>query len=99
MNITSEQIQKWVRILVYTAAGALTHDGISVSASAKETAAGIAVILANAAWTMYGDRIMSRINDLQKSGTIANVIVKDKALADAMGPKVLATADVKVVAK
>lgn len=99
-QITSEQIQRWVRILVYAIAGALTQHGFSVDGSTTAAVAGLAVGAANIAWTLYGNRLLARIAELEKSGKVANVVVTDQKLADALpSQKVVSTADAKVVSK
>lgn len=83
MNITSEQVQRYSRIFIYWAMGALATHGVSVSGSLSEIIASGFVTIANIAWTIYGGRLMARINELAKSGQVQEIVVKDKDVAQA----------------
>lgn len=83
MNITSEQVQQYARIFIYWAMGALATHGMSVSGSNKEIITSGFVTLANFGWTVYGNRIMAKINELAKSGQVKEIVVKDPDVAQA----------------
>lgn len=86
---TSENIQRYIRIFVYYAAGALTSYGVTVSSSNKELIAGIAAFLANIAWTAWGNTLNAKLAEVAKAGEVEKVVVNDPAVAAAVpSPKV-----------
>ncbi len=81
MNLTSEQVQSYIRIVIYWAAGAAVNYGWL--ASDKSSAiAGAIVTAANFGWTLWGNRLMAKVNELAKLGEVKTIIT-DASVAQA----------------
>lgn len=87
---TSAQVQMYARIVLYWVAGALVTHGYGTQ-TYWEPYVGYGVTIANFLWTLYGNRLMAKINELADSGKVSAIVVKDKATADA-APADLVTA-------
>lgn len=68
--MTSEQVQKYARIVLYWIAGALLAHGVG-NQSLVEPFVSIGVTIVTALWTIYGDRIVAKIAELEKLGYVA----------------------------
>lgn len=85
MKITSEQVQKYTRIVFYFIIGAMVHDGVvRDGAPWIEQVAGVVLFAANFAWTLYGDRLNAKLSEIAKSPEVQAVIVSTQAQADAV---------------
>jgi hypothetical protein len=82
MKITSEAVQRYARIVLYWLAGAAISHGIG-NQSMVEPAVGIGVTLATFIWTIYGNRIVAKINEIAKADVVQNVVVTDPSVAAA----------------
>lgn len=74
--ITSEAIQRWIRIALYYIFGGVGAMGIQLGGSTKEliiSAVGFAV---TAAWTKYGSSLNSMLTEVQKTAGVNEVTVK-----------------------
>lgn len=80
--LTSENLQRYVRVSVYYLAGMLTSYGFTVSASNRETIAGFAMAAANLAWTMYGNRINAKLAEISKAAQDPTSPVKGVVMTD-----------------
>lgn len=90
MNITSEQVQKYARIILYWIAGVLVaHSQSKPDPSVIETTVGVGVTLVNFAWTLYGGRIVAKLNEIAKLGVVDKVVVNDPQIVAATDPKVV----------
>jgi hypothetical protein len=99
-NVTSADIQRYVRIVIYTIVGALGQRGISVDGSWIELAISVVGFGATLAWSVYGMRIKAKIAEMSalaenKATPVAAVImtnsVEGRRLADTTpGPVVTA---------
>jgi hypothetical protein len=87
---TSAQVQMYARIILYWIAGALVTHGYGTQSS-WEPYVGYGVTIINFLWTLYGNRLMAKINELAATGQVSAIVVKDKATADA-APSDLVTA-------
>lgn len=87
MNITSEQVQKYARIVLYWIAGALVTHGVG-NESWIEPGVGLGLTLINFAWTLYGDRIVAKLNEVAKFDVVDKVVVNDRAIVSATTSKV-----------
>jgi ABC-type arginine transport system ATPase subunit len=98
MKITSEAVQRYARIALYWLAGMLVQHGIG-NQSMVEPAVGFGVTAITFLWTIYGNRIVAKLNEIAKMDIVQNVVVTDQAVADATADKVVSTAEVHVAAK
>lgn len=73
-QVTSESIQRWTRVVMYTGFGALAQHGWTVSTSMKELVISGVGLVATAAWTMYGSRVNAMLTELGKVDGIEKVI-------------------------
>lgn len=82
-NITSEDIQRYARIgLQWLAAYLVTHGAISPTASWVQPAIGVLVGAATLGWTLYGNRIQAKINEIAKQDVVVGMVLKDQTIAD-----------------
>ena len=101
-NMTSEDVQRYVRIaLQWLASSLVTYGYIKPGATWVPQAIGAAVGLASLIWTLYGNRIVAKLNEIAKTNGGKIVVVTTPELADATpaSPNVVANTDVKVVSK
>lgn len=70
-NLSQEFVLRNVRIALFWAAGALSAKGL-VEASLAETAAGFAMQGVTWAWSLYGNRVIAKVNEIVK---IPNFVV------------------------
>ena len=89
-NLTIEDVQRYTRIaLQWLSAFLVTHGTVKGDTSWIEPAIGVGVAIASFAWTIYGNRLKAKIDEVAKADTVKNVLVKDQKLADAApSPKV-----------
>jgi hypothetical protein len=66
MNLSSEDVQRYVRIAIYWAAGFTAAHGVTVDPSIWNAAVPVAMFLANFGWSAYGMRINAKLNELAK---------------------------------
>ena len=88
MTITSEAVQRYARIVLYWVAGYMVNRGV-LSGSGTDAFVGVGLSVVNFAWTLYGNRIVAKLNEVAKMGVVTNVVVNDKAVADATVDKVI----------
>ena len=85
MQITSEKVQMYARVVIYWAAGFLvSHGVVSQDATWLEPALGGLLTLVNFVWTIYGNRLTARLNELAKYESVVQVKVADPAVAAAV---------------
>ena len=82
MNLTSEQVQSYIRIIGYWLAGAAVNYGYLAS-DRKAAVAGVIITIANFAWTLWGNRLMAKINELSKLGEVKQIVVATQDVAQA----------------
>lgn len=83
-NMTSEDVQRFVRVALNSLASALiAHGMFSAQASWLEPSIGALAWLATFAWTLYGNRIIAKINEIAKADQVKKVVVVDTATAQA----------------
>lgn len=82
MNITSEQVQAYTRIIIYWLAGFAVNYGWLAS-DKKAAVVGAAVTMANLVWTIYGSRFLAKINELAKYDTVKAIVVTTEDVAKA----------------
>jgi hypothetical protein len=86
MQITSEDFQRYLRTALQWLAGALVSYGmISPTATWVQPAIGAAITLGSFIWTIYGNRVQAKINEVAKLDVVERVKVSDPATA-AAGP-------------
>lgn len=99
MNFDSADIQMYARIVLYWLAGVLVAHGFGTD-STWQPIVGFLVTLINFAWTLYGNRLLAKINALADTGQVSAIVVHDKATANAApSPIVISSSDATVVMK
>jgi len=68
IQFTPEDIQRYVRIVLYYTAGALTSRGIHADGAMWEIVSGIVLGLANLAWSTYGMRVNAKLTEISRLG-------------------------------
>lgn len=76
MQITSEAIQRWVRILLYYIFGGVGAMGIRLGGSTKELVISVVGFALTALWTKYGSTVSAMLTEVQKSAGVEEVQVK-----------------------
>lgn len=83
-NMTTEDVQRLVRIgLQWLAAYLVTSGFIMPNATWVQPVIGVGVGVVSLAWTLYGNRLIAKLNDIAKSDQVAAVVVKDADVAAA----------------
>jgi len=80
---TSEQIQSYIRIAIYWAAGFAVNYGW-ITSDRSTAIAGAILTAINFCWTLWGNRLVAKINELAKLGEVTNIIVTTPAVANAV---------------
>ncbi len=96
-QITSESIQRWVRVGLYYIFGGVGALGIHLGGSTKEIIISVVGFALTAAWTKYGSSVSSMLTEVEKTDGVNKVeVVLDRTKID---PKSLnaATPDAVVV--
>lgn len=75
MQITSEAIQRWIRVALYYIFGAVGSYGLTLGVSTKEMIISIVGFIATAAWTKYGSSLSSMITEVEKTAGVEKVKV------------------------
>lgn len=89
-SLTTEAVQRYVRIgLQWLAAALVTRGIITPDATWVQPAIGFLVGAASFIWTLYGNRLTAKLNEISKVPEVEKVIVEDRAVAAAVpSPKV-----------
>ncbi len=88
--MTSETIQRYARVVLYYAFGALASAGVTIPDNTKTLVAGIIGFLVTFAWTVWGNKLSNLLAEIQaKSGVEAVSVKVDPEQID---PKALASA-------
>lgn len=91
--MTSFDVQRYVRILIYCAATALTTYGImTVSPAQLEIALGLGAFVANLVWSVFGMRITAKLKELSELAENPHTPVKGAILLDTPEGRELAAA-------
>lgn len=103
MTVTSEDVQRYVRIAIYLLSGGLTQHGFTDAGGIVMASSGIVLGMANLAWSIYGMRVNAKIAELSKiaqdpttpvAGVIMTPTVEGRRVAEATpGPTVVAGSD------
>jgi hypothetical protein len=80
---TSEQVQSYIRIAIYWAAGFAVNYGY-LTADRSTAIAGAVVTAANFGWTLWGNRLVAKLNELAKLGEVKAVVVATPAVAQSV---------------
>lgn len=76
-QITSEAIQRWVRVALYYGWGALGTWGASANGQSIKAVVASAIGFAiTAAWTKYGSSVNAMLTEVQKTAGVEEVEVK-----------------------
>ena len=96
---TSADIQRYIRFAFAIVSGALVQAGFGTQATWAPYA-GAVVMAGTFLWSIYGNRLMAKINDLAATGQVAAIVVHDPAVAKAAPSDVVtSTADTLVTKK
>lgn len=86
MQITTEDFQRYLRVFLQWLAGALVSYGmVSPTATWVQPAIGAAITVLTFVWTLYGNRVQAKINEVAKLDVVDKVKVNDPLTA-AAGP-------------
>lgn len=92
MQITTEDFQRYLRIFLQWLSGALVSYGfISPGATWVAPAIGAIITIATFGWTLWGNRVQAKINEVAKLDVVATVKVTDQATAAAAPANVTST--------
>lgn len=95
-NFSQEFILRNVRIALFWAAGALTSKGV-IDASMAETLAGFVMQGVTWGWSLYGNRLIAKVNEIVKIPNFVILAPSDVANATT-SPDVVPIDTVKLVA-
>lgn len=100
-SLTSENLQRYVRIGLQWLAGYLVTAGmIQPNATWVQPAIGLAVGFASLIWTAYGNRLAAKINEIAKADVVNTVVLNNKTVAESIpAENVVSIKDVKVTDK
>ena len=76
MQITSEAIQRWVRIGLYYIFGGVGAMGIHLGGSAKELIISVVGFGLTALWTKYGSTVGAMLTEVEKTAGVQTVEVR-----------------------
>lgn len=76
MQITSEAIQRWVRIGLYYIFGAIGWSGTVGDFDLKTIIVSVVGFAATAAWTKYGSSLNAMLTEVEKTEGVKKVDVK-----------------------
>ena len=76
MNLNSQAIQQYVRVVLYWVFGALATYGVSIPDDRRIMIASVAGTLANLAWTIYGTRLNGLLEQVKAKAGVQEVQVK-----------------------
>lgn len=97
IKLTTENLTAYVRIALYHIGAALITYG-ALSSGTVEILSGVLLNIFTFAWTLWGQRVIAKINELAKTPNL--IIVAPPAVADASpATNVVSTADASVVPK
>lgn len=92
MQITTEDFQRYLRIVLQWAAGALVSYGlITPDATWLAPAIGMAMTAGSFLWTLYGNRVQAKINEVAKLDVVDAVKVNSVSTAKAAPANVTPT--------
>lgn len=98
IKLTTENLTAYVRIALYNIGAALITYGVFTSSSSVEMWTGVLLNVFTFAWTLWGQRVIAKINELAKIPDL--IIVAPPAVANASpAGNVVSTSDASVVAK
>lgn len=90
MQVTSESVQRWVRVILYYVWGGLGTIGVTTSDGTKALVASIVGFIATAAWTKWGSSVSSMLTEVAKVDGVDKVTVQVNA--DKVNPTPIAAA-------
>jgi nitrate/nitrite transporter NarK len=94
--MTSEAIQRYIRIALFGIFGALGNYGFSVSESTQTLVIAVVGFLGTTAWSIWGHKLSNLLSEAQKDAGVSQLVVKvdpvkidTAALAAATPPNVV----------
>lgn len=91
--MTSEDIQRYTRIVLYWLMGALASHGVAVGTYTELVVSG-GVTLATFLWSAYSTRLIAKLNEIAKYDEVKAVLVQPTAVAE--NPNLVTATDPKV---
>lgn len=92
MQLTTEDFQRYLRIFLQWLAGALVSYGfIKPDATWLAPTIGMAITAGSFIWTLYGNRVQAKINEVAKLDVVEKVTVNSVAVATAAPANVTPT--------
>ena len=83
VNLTSEDVARYVRIMLQWLASFLVTQGmIKPDTSWVEPAIGVGVAIVSLVWTIYSNRLNGKIIEVSKSPSVERVVVNTPELAE-----------------
>ena len=76
MNLNSQAIQQYVRIMLYWLFGALGSYGVAVPDSKRTVIVSVAGSLATLAWTMYGTRLNGLLEQIKAKTGVQEINIR-----------------------
>jgi hypothetical protein len=84
MQITPEDFRRYLRIVLQWVAGALVSYGlVTPDATWLTPAIGMAMTAGSFLWTLYGNRVQAKINEVANLGVVDHIKVNSIAVAAA----------------
>src|SRR5687768_4308149 len=74
--ITSEAIQRWVRVALYVIFGGVGSLGLQLGGSVKELIVSVVGLGATMLWTRYGSSLNSMLTEVEKTAGVQQIEVK-----------------------
>ena len=76
MNLNSQQIQQYVRIILYWAFGALGSYGVSIPDNRRALIVSVVGSLATLVWTAYGTRLNGLLEQIKAKTGVQEISIK-----------------------
>lgn len=84
-NLTTEAVQRYARIVLQWIAAALVTRGIiTPDASWIQPTIGFLVGVVSLIWTLYGNRLTAKLNEVAKVPEVEKIVVEHRDVADAV---------------
>lgn len=91
---SNEDVQKYIRIVIYWFSGFVTGHGFLDSTWAPVIVGG-GTAAATFAWTLYGGRLIAKLNEIAKYNEVVVVQIKPSAIVEK--PELIVKTDSKII--
>jgi hypothetical protein len=75
-DVTTQNIQQYVRVTLYYIFGALATYGVQVPDNKKTLILSVVGVMANLAWTVYGTRLNGLLEQIKEKSGVDSIEVK-----------------------